>query len=180
MKASEKLKVYRSRYSWCRTTHPKLSKGWWKYLLLEEWRKNGCSSWSKNILKYHIIDSPEAFPFETIFPFETGTQKPDTRKAYIMYGSSGLSLNINFYVKTFLKFTRFLSTLKSKFPQMFYLIYLNRNDVSSKQHHKFVVSCEIEAYLVFRCLVDGGSSMWFYLIWLDSSGTIIVFESETQ
>jgi hypothetical protein len=76
-----------------------------------------------------------------------------------MYGSSGLSLSINFYVKTFLKFTGFLSTLNSKFPQMFYLIYLNRNDVSSKQHHKFLVSCEIEAYLVFRWLVDGGSSM---------------------
>jgi hypothetical protein len=41
---------------------------------------------------------------------------------------------------------------------MFYLIYLNRNDVSSKQHHKSLVSCEIEAYLVLRYLVDGGSS----------------------
>jgi hypothetical protein len=107
VKASENLKVYRSRCSWCRTTHPKASKGWWKYLLLEEWRKNGCSSWSKNVLKYHIIDSPEVFPFENVLPFDISTQKPDSRKEWIMYSSSGLSLSINFYVKTFLKFTGF-------------------------------------------------------------------------
>lgn len=114
-----KIKVYRSRCSWCRTTHPKPSKGWWKYLLLGDWRKNGCSSWSKNILKYHIIDSPEVFPFETILPFETGTQKPDSHKEYIMYGSSGLSLNINFYVKTFLKFTGFYQLWIPNFPKCF-------------------------------------------------------------
>ncbi len=128
----------------------------------------------QKILKYHIIDSPEVFPFETILPFETGTQKPDTLKEYIMYCSSGLSLSINFYVYWFFIDFEFQISPNVLFD------YLNRNDVSSKQHHKFLVSCEIEAYLVFRWLVDGGSSMWFYLIWLASSGTIIVFESETQ
>jgi hypothetical protein len=41
---------------------------------------------AKNILKYHIIDSPEVFPFETLLPFESGTQKPDSRKEWIIYG----------------------------------------------------------------------------------------------